>query len=141
MPSSPPTIMTINLADSEKVAEGAIEKAKELGIRISVAICDAGGRLVLFNRIEGAAWGSVQTAQGKALCSAGFTMSSGRFTQEAGEGHIRLFGKQSDAADMIYLRGAVAIFRDNVAVGSCGVAGGTVEQDEACARAGVAKLA
>ena len=59
MPSSPPTIMTLNLADSEKVAEGAIEMAEELGIKISVAICDAGGRLVLFTRMIAAAWASV----------------------------------------------------------------------------------
>ena len=140
MPSSPPGIMTLSLADSERVAEGAIEKAEELGIKISVALCDAGGRLMLFNRMIGAAWASAQVAQGKALCSAGFNMSSGRFTPEAGEGHIRLFGPVSDSPDMIYLKGAVAIFRDNVAIGSCGVGGATAEQDEACARAGVAKL-
>ncbi|MCZ6788428.1 MAG: heme-binding protein [Chloroflexi bacterium] len=140
MPSSPPGIMTLTLADSERVAEGAIEMAEELGIKISVAVCDAGGRLMLFNRMAGAVWASAQSAQGKALTSAGFNMSTGRFTSEAGVGHIRLFGPVSDSPDMIYLKGAVAIFRDNVAVGSCGVAGATAEKDETCARAGVAKL-
>ena len=140
MPSSPPGIMTLSLADSERVAEGTIEMAEELGIKISVAVCDAGGRLMLFTRMIGAVWASAQVAQGKALCSAGFNMSTGRFTPETGEEHIRLFGPVADSLDMIYLKGAVAIFRDNVAVGSCGVGGATAEQDEACARAGVAKL-
>lgn len=141
MPSSPPGLMTITIGESEQIAEGAIAKAKELGINISVAICDTGGRLMLFNRMEGAVWASAQTAQGKALTSAGFNMSSGRFTPEAGVGHLRLFGPQADSLDMIYIKGAAAIFRDNLAIGSCGVAGGTTEQDEACARAGISKVA
>jgi len=140
MPSSPPGVMTLSLADSEQVVEGAIAMAEELGIKISVAVCDAGGRLMLFNRMIGAAWASAQVAQGKALASAGFNMSTGRFTPEMAEGHVRLFGPVSDAPDMIYLKGAVAIFRDNVAVGSCGVGGATAEQDEACVRAGIAKI-
>ena len=140
MPSSPPGIMTLSMGDSEQIADGAIEMAAELGIKISVSVCDAGGRLMLFSRMDGAVWASAQSSQGKALTSAGFNMSTGRFTPEAGAGHIRLFGPQSDSLDMIYLKGAAAIFRDNVAVGSCGVAGGTVEQDEACARAGIARF-
>ena len=41
---------------------------------------------------------------------------------------------------MIPSIGAVPIIRDGVAVGACGVGGGTGQQDEDCARAGVAKL-
>ena len=55
-------------------------------------------------------------------------------------GHVRLFGSVADSQDMVYLRGALAIFRKGVAIGSCGVAGGTDEQNEECGRAGIAKL-
>jgi glc operon protein GlcG len=37
-------------------------------------------------------------------------------------------------------QGAVPIFRSGVLVGACGVGGGTAQEDEDCARAGVAKL-
>lgn len=140
MPSSPPGIMTLTMAEALLVTEGAIEAAKKQGIKVSVAITDAGGRLVTFERMDGAPWSTVNAAQGKALVSAGFNISSGRLGGERGVGHFQLFGKQGDAMDMIYLQGAVAIFRNNVAIGACGVAGGTDAQAEACARSGIAKL-
>ena len=41
---------------------------------------------------------------------------------------------------MIIAKDAAAIYRDGDVVGACGVFGGTEEQDEACARAGIAKV-
>ena len=41
---------------------------------------------------------------------------------------------------MIPSQGAVPIIRGGVVDGACGVGGGTAQQDEDCARAGVAKL-
>jgi uncharacterized protein GlcG (DUF336 family) len=41
---------------------------------------------------------------------------------------------------MFYGQGAVPIFRQNVLIGACGVGGGTAQEDEDCARAGVEKL-
>jgi uncharacterized protein GlcG (DUF336 family) len=48
--------MALTLAESNQIVQGALAKAKELNIRISVAVCDAGGRLVAFNRMDGALW-------------------------------------------------------------------------------------
>ena len=41
---------------------------------------------------------------------------------------------------MIMGQGAVPIIRDGVVDGACGVGGGTGEEDEICARAGVEQL-
>jgi glc operon protein GlcG len=41
---------------------------------------------------------------------------------------------------MIMGQGAVPILRKGVIEGACGVGGGTSQQDEDCARAGVAQL-
>jgi uncharacterized protein GlcG (DUF336 family) len=41
---------------------------------------------------------------------------------------------------MFYGQGAVPIFRQAVLIGACGVGGGTAQEDEDCARAGVEKL-
>ena len=140
MPSSPPGIVILSLAAAERIADEAIEVAEDLGIKVSVAVCDPGGRLVLFTRMDGAVWGSAFVAQGKALSSAGFNMATRIFSPESAQGHVRLFGSVGDSQDMIYLRGGLAIFQQKVAIGSCGVAGGTDEQNEECARAGIAKL-
>ena len=140
MPSSPPGIVILSLAAAERIAAEAMEVAEELGIKVSVAVCDPGGRLVLFTRMDGAVWGSVLASQGKALTSAGFNMSTRIFSPESARGHVRLFGAVGDSGDMIYLRGGRAVFHNRVAIGSCGVDGGTDEQNEECARAGIAAL-
>jgi glc operon protein GlcG len=41
---------------------------------------------------------------------------------------------------MFYGQGAMPIFRQGVLIGACGVGGGTAQEDEDCARAGVEKL-
>jgi glc operon protein GlcG len=41
---------------------------------------------------------------------------------------------------MAGVQGAVPIFRQGVLIGACGVGGGTTQEDEDCARAGVEKL-
>src|SRR5262245_8449972 len=64
--------MALTLDEANKIVAGAVAKAQEMNIKISVAVCDAGGRLVAFNRMDGAIWGSVYGSQGKAVASAGF---------------------------------------------------------------------
>ena len=49
--------MAITLDEANKMVAGAIAKANEFGIKINVAVCDAGGRLLAFNRMDGAIWG------------------------------------------------------------------------------------
>ena len=48
-------------------AVGAIAKAQELNIGINIAICDAGGRLVAFQRMDNATWAGGFGSQGKAM--------------------------------------------------------------------------
>nr|MCS5665801.1 heme-binding protein [Dehalococcoidia bacterium] len=69
--------MAITLDEANTMVAGAIAKAKELNIRINVAVCDAGGRLLAFNRMDGAIWGGAYGSQGKAIASAAFGRSSG----------------------------------------------------------------
>src|SRR6266702_1779083 len=46
----------------------------------------------------------------------------------------------ASGGEMIMGQGAVPIIRNGIVEGACGVGGGTSQQDEDCARAGVAKL-
>ena len=45
--------MSLTLAEANRIAQGAITRAEELDIMINVAVCDSGGRLVAFNRMDG----------------------------------------------------------------------------------------
>jgi uncharacterized protein GlcG (DUF336 family) len=131
--------MAINLAEANRIIAGTIAQAEEFGIKVNVAVCDAGGRLIAFNRMDGAIWAGVYGSQGKAVASAGFGRPSGDLQARASEptpAGIAI----AEGGHMIMGQGAVPIIRNGVVEGACGVGGGTSQQDEDCASAGVSKL-
>ena len=131
--------MALTLAEANQVVQAALEKAREMKIRISVAVCDTGGRLMAFNRMDGAIWASVYGSQGKAIASAAFARPSGEVAERAGTPIIQGIAA-AEGGHMIPSQGAVPIIRNGMLEGACGVGGGTPQQDEDCARAAVAKL-
>jgi glc operon protein GlcG len=131
--------MPLTLSEANQVVHAAVAKAQEMNIRISVAVCDAGGRLVAFNRMDGAIWASAYGSQGKAVASVAFGRASGELQERAGSPIISGIAA-AEGGHMIVSQGAVPIIRNGVVEGACGVGGGTAQQDEDCARAGVAKI-
>jgi uncharacterized protein GlcG (DUF336 family) len=131
--------MALTLAEANTIVQGALDRAREMNIRISVAVCDAGGRLMAFNRMDNAIWASVYGCQGKAIASVAFGRASGELAERAGSPIVQGIAA-AEGGHMIPSQGAVPIVRNGVVVGACGVGGGTAQQDEDCARAGVAKL-
>jgi glc operon protein GlcG len=75
--------MALKLEEANRVIAGALAKAAELNIRISVAVCDAGGRLLAFQRMDNAIWASAYGSQGKAVASAAFGSPSGELSERA----------------------------------------------------------
>ena len=131
--------MALTLEDANRIAQGAIAKAKSLNIKVSVAVCDAGGRLLAFQRMDNATWASGYGSQGKAIASAAFGRPSGDLSDRAN--HPTPAGiRAAEGGHMIMGQGAVPILRDGAIEGACGVGGGTAQEDEDCARAGVAAL-
>ncbi len=131
--------MAITLAEANRIIEGTIAHAEELGIKINVAVCDAGGRLIAFNRMDGAIWAGVYGSQGKAVASAAFGRPSGQMQARATEPTPAGIAA-AEGGHMIMGQGAVPIIRNGVVEGACGVGGGTSQEDEDCASAGVARL-
>jgi glc operon protein GlcG len=131
--------MALTLSEANQVVHAAVTKAQEMNIRISVAVCDAGGRLVAFNRMDGAIWASAYGSQGKAVASVAFGRPSGELQERAGSPIVSGIAA-AEGGHMIVSQGAVTIIRNGIVEGACGVGGGTAQQDEDCARAGVAKI-
>jgi len=131
--------MSITLEEANRVLRGAITKAEQLNIKVTAAVCDAGGRLVALQRMDGAIWASVYGSQGKAVASAAFGRPSGEMQARADAPTPRGIAARS-GGEMIMGQGAVPIIRNGVVIGACGVGGGTSQEDEDCARAGVEKL-
>jgi uncharacterized protein GlcG (DUF336 family) len=131
--------MALTLEEANRIIAGTIAQAQELNIKVNVAVCDAGGRLVAFGRMDGAIWAGVYGSQGKAVASAGFGRPSGELTERADQPTPRGIAA-AEGGHMIMGQGAVPIIRNGAVEGACGVGGGTSQQDEDCAKAGVAKL-
>ncbi|MDA1095980.1 MAG: heme-binding protein [Chloroflexi bacterium] len=131
--------MSITLDQAHEVINGAIGKAGELGIKLSVSVCDEGGRLVAFARMDGAIWGGVYGSQGKAIASAAFARPSGALAEMADRPIFRSI-QAAEGGNIIYSQGAVPIFRNDTLIGAVGTGGGTGQQDEDCASAGVSRL-
>ena len=131
--------MALTLEEANRIVQGALDKAREFNLAISAAVCDAGGRLIAFSRMDGAIWASVYGSQGKAVGSAAFGRDSGLLAERADHPTFRGIAA-AEGGHMILGQGAVPIIRNGVVEGACGVGGGTGQQDEDCARAGVEKL-
>jgi len=131
--------MPISLSEANRILEGAIAHAQELNIKVNVAVCDAGGRLVAFNRMDGAIWAGVYGSQGKAVASAAFGRTSGELQDRADQPTPRGIAL-AEGGHMIMGQGGVPIIRSGIVDGAVGVGGGTSQQDEDCSNAGIAKL-
>ena len=131
--------MALTLAEANTIVEGAIAAATEMGIKINVAVVDTGGRLLAFNRMDGAIWAGSYGSQGKAVASAAFGRSSALLQENANSpiisGILRLEGGHG-----IPSQGGLPIVRNGAVDGAVGVGGGTGQQDEDCSAAGIAKL-
>ena len=131
--------MSLTLAEANQVVAAAIEAAKQMNIKVSAAVCDVGGRLMAFQRMDNAIWGSIYGSQGKAIASVAFGRASGELQERAASPIVQGI-KAAEGDHMIPSQGAVPILKNGIVVGACGVGGGTSQQDEDVARAAVAKL-
>ena len=129
----------ITLTDAVKVCEGAIAKAREIGIKIAVSVVDPATVLVAMQKMDGAIILSVEGSRGKAVASAIFGQPSGELEPRADRPVFRALMVQMGGRLIMNL-GAVPIIRDGEVIGACGVGGGTGEEDEECARAGASVI-
>lgn len=129
--------MALTLQEANRMVQAGIAKAVELNVNMSIAVCDAGGNLLAFNRMEGASSVSAAVAQGKAAAAAGFNRPSGSLQADSPviQSIIASLGGR-----MLPAQGAVPVHKDEQLVGAIGGSGATGQQDEDCAKAGLAAL-
>jgi uncharacterized protein GlcG (DUF336 family) len=129
--------MALTLAEANRMLQAAIAQAEALNIKLSIAVVDAGGHLMAFNRMEGANWITATVAQGKAVAAAGFGRPSGMLQADSPVIQAVI---AAQGGRMLPARGAVPVIRNGELLGAVAGSGGTGEQDEVCAQAGVAAL-
>jgi glc operon protein GlcG len=132
-----PTRRVLSLACAKRIAATCAERAHERGFAIDVAVVDAGGHLVYFERDDGVAPGTVQVAIMKAQSSAAFGVPSQHFEATVAGGLVGMVA----IPGMAPFEGAVPIAVDGHVIGAVGVSGVTKEIDGELAQAGADAVA
>jgi glc operon protein GlcG len=130
-------------AGARKMVDTAIARAREAGITVTVAVTDAGGHLVLLERMEGGRFHTVHSATTKAVCAASNkrpTGSKGAQGQSLDVAHALGLALAAGADRWTAMEGGCPILFGGECVGGVGVAGGNFEFDARTAREAVESI-
>ena len=127
----------LTAAGAKKIMATAISRAQEAGVPVSVAIVDAGGHLLLLERMEGGRFHTVHSATTKAVCAASnrrATGSKGAQGQALDVTHALGLALAAGAERWTAMEGGWPILAGGECIGAVGVAGGDWQTDERLAR-------
>jgi glc operon protein GlcG len=127
-------------AGARKMLATAIGKARDSGIAVSVAITDAGGHLILFERMEGGRFHTVHSATAKAVCASSTkrpTSARGAQAQSLDVAHALGLALAAGPERWTAMEGGCPVIIDGECIGGVGVSGGDWSTDAAIAQAAV----
>lgn len=121
---------------AKRMMAAAIAKAEELGIAVTVAIVDAGGHLLVLERMDGGRFHTVHSSTTKAVCAASNkrpTTTRGAQAQPLDTLHALGLALAAGPERWTAMEGGFPIIVEGECLGGIGVSGGDWEQDEAIA--------
>lgn len=128
--------MNITLEQAEKAIKAAKEKAKELNVKMNIAIVDAGANLTAFARMDGAWLGSLDISIKKAKTARFFDMNTGEIGMLS-QPNGPLYNIEHSNAGLITFPGGVPIKNGSgEIIGAIGVSGDSIDNDHTVAEAG-----
>jgi glc operon protein GlcG len=133
--------MPLSYEEAARLVAAAHDRAREIGIRITVAVVDEGGLLQLLARMDGAPPLSAQIAESKAVGAALWHRDGAQLAQV----HQERPGFFNAVAHLVRMPiipglGSTLVRREAAVIGAVGVSGGKPEQDLDCAEAGLRTL-
>ncbi len=132
------TQKSLSLGLAKMMAEAALAECKAKGFNTSVVVVDRAGQPLVSLRDENATAQTMEMARRKAYTARMFRMSTLDFQKRTDDPKYRA---QRDVADILALGGGVPITIGSDVIGGIASSGSSQEQDDACAKAGVAKVA
>jgi glc operon protein GlcG len=133
----------LTLAGAKKILATATALAEEAHIAISIAIVDAGGHVILVERMDGGRFHTVHTAMTKAVCAASNkrpTTALGAQGQPLDTVHALGLALAAGAERWTAMEGGCPILIGGECIGGVGVSGGSFDFDERVARVAAASL-
>src|SRR5262252_5902272 len=138
----------MNIANSKRLTNAgaktmltaAIATAQQAGAAVSIAITDAGGHLIVLERMEGGRFHTVHSATTKAVCAASNrrpTSAKGAVGQDLDVTHALGLALAAGPERWTAMEGGVPIMVNGECIGGCGVSGGDWATDLRIAQAAV----
>jgi uncharacterized protein GlcG (DUF336 family) len=129
----------LSLGLAKTIAEAALAACREKGYHTTVAVVDRAGQLLVILRDEQASPQTAEMARRKAYTARMFRTTTAEFQKRTADNPA--YSAQRNLTDILALSGGAPIKVGDDTVGAVGSAGSTLEQDDACAKAGIAKVA
>jgi uncharacterized protein GlcG (DUF336 family) len=128
---------------AKKMLATAIAKAREAGIAASVAITDAGGHLLVLERMDGGRFHTLHSATTKAVCAASnkrVTSARGAQGNDIDVAHAVGLALAAGPERWTAMEGGCPVIVDGECIGGIGVSGGDWATDERIAREAVESI-
>lgn len=128
----------LSLGMAKTIAEATLGECRAKGFHTSAAVVDRAGQLLVLLRDEQATATTADMARRKAFTARVFRTTTLEFQKHTMD---PAFAPQRDVTDILALGGGVPILAGKEIIGGVASSGSSQEQDDACAKAGVAKVA
>ena len=129
----------LSLAMAKTIAEASLAECKSKGFNTSTVVVDRAGQVLVMLRDERATAQTAEMARRKAYTALMFRTTTMEFQKRTATDPK--YAAQRDVADILALGGGAPIQVGNETIGGVGSSGSNQEMDDACAKAGIAKVA
>ena len=117
---------------AKKMMATAIDKAREAGIAISCCIADAGGHVIILERMDGGRFHTLHSCTTKAVCAASnkrVTSAKGAVGQDLDVVHALGLALAAGPERWTAMEGGCPVLVDGQCIGGIGVSGGDWQTD------------
>ena len=131
----------LTLDQANRIIAAAFDKGQELDLKpLSVAVLDAGGHMIAFQRQNGASTLRPQIATAKAAGALALGVSSRKINDMAIDRptFVASLGSIAPHGIVPVAGGIIVVDQEGLPIGAVGITGDTSDNDETCALVGIA---
>ncbi len=128
----------LSLALAKTIAEATLAECQAKGFHTAAAVVDRAGQPLVLLRDEQATVQTLEMSRRKAYTARMFRTTTLEFQKRTTDPELM---PQRDVSEILALGGGVPILAGNEVIGGVGSSGSSQTQDDACAKAGIAKAA
>lgn len=129
------TTTNLDLGDAGRLLEGARNRSTEIGVPMCIAITDAAGNLVAFERMDGGKITSITIAIDKAYTAAAAKKATHEYGAASQPGAPAYGINSAIGGRLMVVGGGLPVLVGGEVVGAVGVSSGTPDQDRDVAQA------